>query len=122
MDNATRYTPAGGRIDVAVQALDLKGGKVQGQGDIPCGVPSENSFDGLWVAISVKDTGVGISKQDLPRIFERFYRADKSRSAAKGSGLGLTIAKEIVEAHGGIIGVSSQPGSGSCFSILLPVG
>jgi len=121
VDNAIRYTPAGGRIDVAVQALDLKGGKIQGQGDMPCGMPSESGLDGYWVAISVRDTGLGISKQDLPRIFERFYRADKSRSGAKGSGLGLSIAKEIVEAHGGTIGARSQANRGTCFSILLPV-
>lgn len=122
VDNAIRYTAAGGRVDVAVQGLHLKGGKVQGQGEVPCGIPSKNRLDGQWVAISVKDTGLGISEQDLPRVFERFYRADKSRSGAKGSGLGLAIAKEIVEAHGGIIGVSSQPGRGSCFSVLLPAG
>jgi signal transduction histidine kinase len=78
-------------------------------------------LDGYWVAISVQDTGVGISKQDLPRIFERFYRVDKSRSGAKGSGLGLAIAEEIVEAYGGTIGVRSQVNRGTCFSILLPV-
>lgn len=121
VDNAIRYTPEGGRIDVAVQALNLKGGKIQGQGDIPCGMPSESGLDGYWVVISVQDTGLGISKQDLPRIFERFYRADKSRSGAKGSGLGLAIAKEIVEAHNGTIGVRSQANRGTCFSILLPV-
>jgi signal transduction histidine kinase len=122
VDNAIRYTLAGGRVDVAVQALNLEGGRVQGRGDIPCGIRSENRLHGQWVAISVKDTGLGISEQDLPRVFERFYRADKSRSGAKGSGLGLAIAKEIVEAHGGIIGVSSQPDRGSCFSVLLPSG
>jgi signal transduction histidine kinase len=122
VDNGIRYTPPGGRIDVAVQVVDLKAGKIQGRGDMPCGIPSHKRLDGRWVAISVKDTGSGISKQDLPRIFERFYRADRSRSGAKGSGLGLAIAKETVEAHGGVIGVSSQPNRGSCFSIVLPAG
>ena len=121
VDNAIRYTPPGGRVDVAVQALDIKRGKLQEPGVTPCSMPPATSLDGHWVAITVKDTGIGISEIDLPRVFERFYRADKSRTGAEGSGLGLAIAKDIVEAHGGIIHASSQPDHGSCFSILLPV-
>ena len=75
-----------------------------------------------WVEISVADNGAGIPEQDLPNIFERFYRVDKSRARATGgSGLGLTIAKYLVEAHGGKIWVQSKPGEGSCFSFTLPV-
>jgi signal transduction histidine kinase len=71
--------------------------------------------------IRVTDTGIGIEPQDIPRVFERFYRADNSRSRATGgAGIGLSIAKAIVEAHGGTIGVSSGPGSGSEFLISLP--
>jgi signal transduction histidine kinase len=68
---------------------------------------------------AVGDTGLGISAEDLPHVFERFYRADPSRSSGQ-IGLGLTIAKAIVEAHGGSIEVSSKPGSGTTFTVVLP--
>ncbi len=72
--------------------------------------------------ISVTDTGEGIPAEDLPMIFERFYRVDKSRARATGgTGLGLTIAKRLVEAHGGTIDAESQPGQGSTFTFTLPV-
>lgn len=77
---------------------------------------------GDWVEISVSDTGEGIPAQDLPNIFERFYRVDRSRARATGgSGLGLTIAKRLVEAHGGKIEAQSKPGRGSRFSFTIPV-
>ena len=72
------------------------------------------------VAITVQDTGIGISAADLPRIFERFYRCDQSRSVA-GTGLGLSLARAIARAHGGDISVSSRPGEGATFSVTLPV-
>ncbi|MFC1932982.1 sensor histidine kinase [Chloroflexota bacterium] len=75
-----------------------------------------------WVEVSVVDTGEGIPTEELPNIFERFYRIDKSRTRATGgSGLGLTIAKRLVEAHGGKIEVQSEPGKGSRFAFTLPV-
>jgi len=75
-----------------------------------------------YVEVSVSDTGEGIPAQDIPYIFERFYRVDKSRTRATGgSGLGLTIAKRLVEAHGGEISVQSELGKGSRFSFTLPV-
>ncbi len=74
------------------------------------------------VQIDVIDTGEGIPEEDLPNIFERFYRVDKSRTRATGgSGIGLTIAKRLVEAHDGSIGVRSEEGKGSCFSFTVPV-
>jgi two-component system sensor histidine kinase BaeS len=95
--NALKYTPAGGTVDVRVEVG-------------PLGTE-------IWVA----DTGIGISAEDLPRVFERFYRADDSRSRATGgAGIGLSIARAIVEAHGGTISASSEPGRGSQFVILLP--
>jgi signal transduction histidine kinase len=75
-----------------------------------------------WVEISVADTGEGIPEKELPEIFERFYRVDKSRTRATGgSGLGLTIARRLVEAHGGSIEAYSEEGKGSRFTFTLPV-
>jgi signal transduction histidine kinase len=77
---------------------------------------------GNWIEVSVTDTGEGIPTEELANIFERFYRVDKSRARATGgSGLGLTIAKRLVEAHGGKIEVQSQPGKGSRFAFTVPV-
>lgn len=74
------------------------------------------------IEMSVSDNGPGIGEEDLPHLFERFYRADKARSrSAGGSGLGLAIAKELVEAHGGNIRAESKPGEGSRFSFTIPV-
>ena len=73
------------------------------------------------VSLSVTDTGIGIAAKDLPFVFERFYRADSSRARATGgSGIGLAITRAIVEAHGGSITASSEPGKGSEFVIGLP--
>jgi signal transduction histidine kinase len=102
LENAVAHTPSGGVINVAANVATSGGGK--------------------WVEVSVSDTGEGIPAEDLPHIFERFYRVDKSRARATGgSGLGLTIAKRLVEAHGGKIAVQSKPGKGSRFSFTLPV-
>ena len=96
LDNAIKYTPAGGTVHVSVH-------------------PQNNHS----VAITVKDTGVGISDRDISRIFERFYRCDPSRSEA-GIGLGLSFARAIARAHNGDITVSSSPDKGSKFTVTLP--
>jgi signal transduction histidine kinase len=80
------------------------------------------SLEEKAVAIAVRDFGIGIKKEDLPRLFERFYRAgDELTRTVKGSGLGLTLVKELVEAHRGKIEVESEPGRGSVFTIRLPL-
>lgn len=111
LDNAIRYTPDGGRIRVWVAW--------RSPGTPPHPLPGGNPP--LGVELGVEDTGIGIAKEDLPHIFERFYRADKARSRQTGgTGLGLAIAKWIVEAHGGHIHAESEPGKGSRFVVRLP--
>ena len=78
-------------------------------------------LDGNSALAGVTDTGVGIAPADLPRIFERFYRADQARGRAEGrSGLGLAIAKSIVDAHGGLLEAASEPGQGTTLTVRLP--
>jgi len=114
LDNGLAHTPPGGEIAVAARVACPE----------PAGVLSLSNGrgSGQWVEVSVRDTGTGIAAEDLPHVFERFYRADKSRSRATGgAGLGLTIARQLVEAHGGRIWVESVKGEGSVFSFTLPV-
>ncbi len=86
-------------------------------GEIRVNTRSENG----GAVLTVADSGQGIAAEDVPHVFERFYRADKSRSRAEGrSGLGLAICKAIVDSHGGSIDVSSQPGAGTTFTVRLP--
>jgi two-component system phosphate regulon sensor histidine kinase PhoR len=94
--NAIKFTDPGGKITIATQARDDS------------------------VIVDISDTGVGISKNDLPHVFERFYKGDRARSGG-GTGMGLAIAKHVIEAHGGSIWVQSEEGIGSNFSFSLPV-
>ena len=97
LSNALRYTPQNGHIEV--ETLETEAESI----------------------LRVKDNGIGIPEQELPYIFERFYRTDKSRNRKTGgTGIGLTIAKSIVESHGGKITVESTVGKGSSFTVLLP--
>jgi heavy metal sensor kinase len=96
LDNAVKYTPAGGNVQVAVRAL--KG----------------------MVRVSVRDSGIGIAREDLERIWERLYRGDKSRSQ-RGLGLGLSLVRAIAKAHGGDCTVNSEPGKGSEFILRIPL-
>jgi signal transduction histidine kinase len=97
LENALTHTPPDGEIAIAAHT------------------------EGQWVEVSVRDTGSGIAAEDLPYVFERFYRADKSRSRATGgAGLGLAIARQLVEAHGGRIWVESTEREGSTFTFALP--
>jgi signal transduction histidine kinase len=95
VDNAIKYTPPGGRVDVGVRRESDE------------------------AVIAVRDTGGGIQPGELPRIWERLYRGDLSRSE-RGLGLGLSLVKAIVEAHGGQATVESTPGQGTTFEVRLP--
>ena len=99
VDNALKYTPENGTIEVGVRELSPQ----------------------PFVEVYVKDSGIGIPKEDLPRLFERFYRVDKARSRELGgTGLGLAIVKHLVRAQGGEVRVTSDVGCGSEFSFTLP--
>jgi signal transduction histidine kinase len=100
LDNAVKYTPAPGAITLAAQRAPSSG-----------------------LRLDVRDTGVGIPSEALPQVFERFYRVDPSRERALtrgGSGLGLSIAKSLVEAQGGTISIESAPGNGTTVTIQFP--
>jgi two-component system, OmpR family, phosphate regulon sensor histidine kinase PhoR len=94
--NALKFTPEGGTIRVSADQSDGR------------------------IMVKVHDTGEGILPEDLPRIFERFYKADRARGGG-GTGLGLAVAKHTVEAHGGVITAESEPGKGSTFTFTLPI-
>jgi signal transduction histidine kinase len=98
LSNACKYTPAGGKVQLQLFTHSLE------------------------AVIQVADNGIGIPKNDLPHIFERFYRVDKKRSRKTGGfGLGLAIAQQIVQAHGGKISATSVVEEGTIFQILLPL-
>jgi signal transduction histidine kinase len=96
LDNAVKYTPGGGAIDITA------------------------TTETDWILLAVTDTGIGIPADELPHVWDRLYRGDKSRST-RGLGLGLSLVRAIVEAHGGSVDVSSAPGGGSRFELRLPV-
>ena len=122
LENAIKYTPAGGRVLVNgyLTAGQRKPGAPPQALKAPQPGPEWRLGNGRWVVVTVSDTGVGIPEDDLDRIFERFYRADKARSDKGGVGLGLSIVREIVQAHGGTVRASSHMGQGSQFHIALP--
>ena len=99
LDNAAKYSDAGTTVTVAARAADAGGG----------------------VALEVRDQGIGVAAEDLPRLFTPFFRTDRSRARGTGGvGLGLALAKRIAEAHGGSIGAESAPGAGTTFRVALP--
>jgi signal transduction histidine kinase len=118
--NALRYTPAAGQVTVGAWACQAREGQCLSTSPLPASVLPLK--DGAWLAVSVADTGPGIAAEDLPHIFERFYRGDRSRSRASGgTGLGLAIVRQLIEAHGGKVAVESVLPSGARFVFVLPV-
>jgi signal transduction histidine kinase len=105
VENAIKYSPRGGDVTVAVHRAEGPGGR------------------GAQAVVTVSDRGIGIAPHDLPRIFDRFYQAEGGRlyRGVRGLGVGLYIAREIVERHGGTMWVESAPGVGSTFYLTLPI-
>jgi two-component system phosphate regulon sensor histidine kinase PhoR len=98
LENAIKYTPSGGKVEVRLRV------------------------DAREATYEVRDTGIGIPAAALPRVFERFYRVDRSRSRDMGgTGLGLAIVKHVVKAHGGAVSVASEEGRGTTFTVQLPL-
>jgi signal transduction histidine kinase len=100
LSNAVKYTPEGGSITAGVQC----------DGEHPA-----------YVRVFVKDTGIGLTREDKERIFSIYYRSERGKKLARGFGLGLALAKTIIEAHGGSLEVEGEPGKGSMFAFLLPI-
>jgi len=120
LTNALRHTPEGGCVILSATAPPCFGGARGGESP-----PLTGGAGGGTVEVTVADTGAGIPSDDLPYIFERFWRGEKSRSRTRtdgGTGLGLAIARQLVELHGGTIGVETAPGEGSRFRFTLPIG
>lgn len=105
LSNAFKFTPTEGSIDLTIRVCN-------GDKDFPKG----------FVEVRVTDTGMGISAEDQPRIFERFYQTSQAKRMDGGSGIGLTLASEYVTLHHGKIKVESEPGKGACFTVMLPLG
>lgn len=112
LHNAVKFSAPGGSVVVRTALVQHNGQHA----------PTDDSYaGGAWLRISVSDTGIGIPAQELPRIFERFYKVDRARTRnAGGTGLGLAIAKHLVEGHGGCLWADSVEGQGSTFSFTLP--
>lgn len=102
LDNAIKFTPEGGTVTIETGGWRLE--------------------DALWkLEVHVTDTGIGIDAKDIPRIFDRFYRTDQKVHTRQGTGIGLSVVKEIIETHSGTISVESIPGKGSRFTVRLPM-
>jgi heavy metal sensor kinase len=105
VSNAVKFTDHGA-VTIAARAIDEPA--------------ADDAPPGRWIEVSVSDTGSGIPRDALPRVFDRFYRADTARQQSGGTGLGLAIASMIAEQHGGTIAAQSEPGRGSTFTVRLP--
>ncbi len=137
ISNAIKFTPAGGRVVVSARYVPdpaPKSGSPDDDGGL--GTPAESAIrhppsaiaaaDGQphgpgYLALIVSDTGLGIPKEDLPKVFDAFYRVQRPGKEIKGTGLGLAIVSRIVAEHGGRIEVESEPGKGSTFTVVLPL-
>jgi signal transduction histidine kinase/ligand-binding sensor domain-containing protein/CheY-like chemotaxis protein/AraC-like DNA-binding protein len=117
LSNAFNFTPAGGQITVTVRLETLE------PKAIPAHIPEISpNARAVILAIEIQDSGTGIAADQLEKIFDRFYQADTSHTRQQeGTGIGLSLVRELVELHAGSISVTSQPGEGSCFSVRLPL-
>ncbi len=114
-DNAVKFTPKGGSITLAADAAELEPPKGTGLGAVLMEMPKRA------IAFSVRDTGIGMPSDELPKIFDAFYQVDGSSTREHGgAGLGLSIVKRLVDAHGGAVHVASEVGRGTTFTVVLP--
>ncbi|MBD3266141.1 hypothetical protein GF373_05680 [bacterium] len=118
--NAIKYTPEGGTVNITLLICGLA--------DFPdlhslnhITEQEKETGNREWAVLSVRDSGIGMTQEECQKIWERFYRTNASKMMAKGSGLGLSIAKELVELHGGTITAESDKGKGTVFSMILPM-
>ena len=102
LSNAIKYSPAGGEVRV--------------------GIRRERTSESDWAVVAVQDEGLGIPAAEVPRIFEGFHRASNVTGRIGGTGIGLATARQVVEQHGGTIGVETEEGRGSTFTVRLPLG
>jgi signal transduction histidine kinase len=102
LSNAIKYSPAGGEVRVSIQR--------------------ERTLGGDWAVVSVRDQGLGIPAAEVPRIFDGFHRASNVAGRISGTGIGLATARQVVEQHGGTLGVATEEGRGSTFTVRLPLG
>jgi two-component system phosphate regulon sensor histidine kinase PhoR len=114
LHNAVKFTPDHGSITIQAQHITIP----HTIGITP--QPPTDHATGEWVLFLISDTGVGIEKEHLDRVFERFYKVDQARTRGSGTGLGLAIARHLVEGHGGRIWVVSTVGKGTTFAFTLP--
>jgi two-component system phosphate regulon sensor histidine kinase PhoR len=134
IDNAVKYNKPGGEVKIDIRKADIAdrvesthapvmralSGGLPERFD-PAGVPDASAQPGSWIKITVADTGIGIPKESQDRVFERFYRVDKSRSKKKGgTGLGLAIVKHIVLLHEGRVSLESRENEGTTITVFLP--
>ena len=110
LSNAVKFTPSGGKVTLEAKILKAEGSNLTASATIP-----------YMLTFSIIDTGIGIAPEDLSNLFQTFFQIDSSLSRQyEGTGLGLTLVKQIVELHGGSVSVTSKVGEGSCFSIFVP--
>jgi signal transduction histidine kinase/ligand-binding sensor domain-containing protein/DNA-binding response OmpR family regulator len=123
LSNAFKFTPDGGRVTVRCHSERTEESAIQKRDSSVAALPQNDRYSRGFLSITIADTGIGISADELPRVFDRFYQVDQSQTwEYEGSGIGLALTKELVELHHGTISVRSEIGKGTEFTLTLPLG